>query len=200
MRPLLALLLLAPLAIGAPVPKKVKAKLMDYYPMADGATWEYEMGKSTVTTRATEVKEKDGARSVTLVTEHEGNEVASERVQVTKDGVFRTHINESAIDPPIPLLKFDLTDADGWEVKVVVEKAKVEGKFTLKGTEKLTVEAGEYEAVRVDGASSIAGTETTTKWWIADGVGIVKLEISIGGTASTPLELKKYTPGKAEKK
>ena len=35
---------------------------------------------------------------------------------------------------------------------------------------------------------------------LAEGVGIVKLEYSIGGTASTPLELKKYSPGKAEKK
>ena len=85
MRALFALLLLiaAPLAVAAPVPKSVKAKLPDYYPTSDGATWEYEMGGSAITVRATEVTDKDGVRTVKLLTEHGGKEVSSERIQVT---------------------------------------------------------------------------------------------------------------------
>ena len=97
--------------------------------------------------------------------------------------------------PPVPLIKFGLKDDDSWEVKATVQTAEVKGTFTLKGAEKVKVPAGEFEAVVVDGESMISGTKAGTKWWIADGVGIVKLEYSIGGTATTPLELKKYTPG-----
>ncbi len=171
MRAAFVLLVVASVAAAAPVPKAVKAKLSDYYPMAEGATWEYAMGTSTVTTRATEVSEKDGVRSIKLVTEHEEKEVATERIQVTKDGVFRTHILDKEISSPVPLLKFGLTDEDGWEVKVTVDGSKVEGKFTLKGTEKVKVPTGEYEAVLVVGESTVSGTKTGTKWWIADGVG-----------------------------
>lgn len=200
MRTAVALLFVAAAAVAAPVPKTIKAKLKDYYPMADGATWEYSMGGTDVTVRVKDVAEKDGARSAKLVTEHGGKAVASETIRVDKDGVFRTHINDTEIKPPVPLLKFGLTDDESWEVKAAVQSSEVKGTFTLKGTEKVTVPSGEHDAVLVVGECTIAGTQTGTKWWIADGVGIVKLEYSIGGTASTPLELKKYTTGKAEKK
>ena len=64
MRPLLALLLLAPLVAGAPVPKKVKAKLPDYYPLADGTEWVYAMGQTELTVKVTDVTEKDGVRGL----------------------------------------------------------------------------------------------------------------------------------------
>ncbi len=196
MRAVVVLLFAAAVAVAAPVPKSIKAKLNDYYPLADGATWEYQMGGTEVTVRVKGVTEKDGVRSAKLVTEQGGKEVAHETIRVDKDGVFRTHINDAEIKPPMPLIKFGLTDDESWEVKTSVQASEVKGKLTLKGTEKVTVPAGDYDAVLVVGDCNIAGT----KWWIADGVGIVKLEYSIGGTASTPLELKKYTPGKAEKK
>lgn len=59
--------------------------------------------------------------------------------------------------------------------------------------------AGEYDAVAVEGGFFIADTDTTVRYWFADGVGIVKWQYAIAGTESTPLGLKKYTPGQAEK-
>jgi hypothetical protein len=188
MRAVVALLFAAAVAVAAPVPKTIKAKLKDYYPLADGTAWEYQMGAAEVTVRVKDVTEKDGVRSAKLVTEQGGKEVASETIRVDKDGVFRTHINSTEIKPPVPLLKFGLTDDESWEVKASVQASEVKGTFTLKGTEKVKVPGGEYEAVLVVGECTIAGTQTGTKWWLADGVGIVKLEYSIGGTASTPLE------------
>lgn len=197
---LLLLTLLAPLAVAAPVPKKLKEKLSDFYPLADGTNWVYEMGQTEVTVRATEFKEKDGTRTAKLVTEHSGKQVATEGIRVDKEGVFRTHINDTEVKPPLLMLNFGLADEESWVVKTEIGVSKVDGKFTLKGVEKLKLPGGEYEAVRVDGECNINGTGTATKWWLADGVGIVKLEYNVGGTTSTPLELKKYTPGKAEKK
>jgi len=199
MRFALALLLFGvPLAVAAPVPKAVKAKLPDYYPLTDGAIWEYEMGAVTLVVKATEVTEKDGVRTAKLVREHDGKEVSSEGIHVDKDGVFRTHVNGTEIKPPVLLLKFGLADEESWEVKSGVDGGKVAGKFTLAGASKVTVPAGEYEAVLVRGDCTIAGTKYNTRWWIAEGVGIVKLEHNVGGTPSVPLELKKYTPGKAK--
>ncbi len=198
MRAAFALLVVASVAVAAPVPKAVKKKLPDYYPLTEGTTWEYDMGKTPVTVRVKEFKEKDGVRTGKLVTEHDGKAVASESIRVDAEGVARTHINDAEIKPPVVILKFGLVDDDSWEVKAKVAESEVKGTFTLKGTEKVTVPAGEFEAVLVVGESTVSGTKTGTKWWLADGVGIVKLEYTLGGMASTPLELKKYTPGKAK--
>lgn len=200
MRTAVALLFVAAAAVAAPVPKTIKAKLKDYYPLTEGTTWEYEMGQTAVTVRVTEFKEKDGVRTGKLVTELAGKEVSTETIRVDAEGVARTHINEVQISKPVVILKFGLTDDDSWEVKAAIQASEVKGTFTLKGTEKVKVAAGEFEVVVVRGEVNIAGTDTTVTYRLADGVGIVKLEYSIGGTAATPLELKKYTPGKAEKK
>jgi hypothetical protein len=199
MRAAVALLLLAaPFALAAPVPKALKAKLKDYYPLAEGTTWEYKVGQEECVVRATEVTHMDGVTTSKLVTEHNGKQVATETIRVDKEGVFRTHINEAEVRPPVPLLKFGLTDEDGWEVKSKVLASDVTGKTTLKGTEKVKVPAGEFDAVLVVGEWDLAGTETATRWWLADGVGVVKLEVRVSGTLHTQSELKKYTPGKAK--
>lgn len=73
------------------------------------------------------------------------------------------------------------------------------GTFTLKGTAKVTTPGGAHEAVLVEGDCTIEGTEVTTKWWLAEGLGIVRLQYAIAGSDSAPLELKKYSPGQADK-
>jgi hypothetical protein len=198
MRPLFALLVVASLAVAAPVPKAIKAKLKDYYPLADGAEWEYSLGQETVLIKATEVTAKDDVTTAKLVTTLGGKSVADETIRVDSAGVFRTHINKTQIDPPVPLMKFGLTADEGWEVKAKVNSAELTGKFTLKSAEKVKVQAGEYDAVQVVGDCTLSGTQTRTKWWIAEGVGIVRMEFEIGGTASSTFELKKYTPGRAK--
>ncbi len=199
MRPLLAVLLVAVVAVAAPVPKKVKAKLPDYYPLADGTEWVYAMGESEVTVRVTEFTEKDGVKTGKLVTSIGGKDVASETIRVDQEGVSRTHMNSTNIDPPVLLFKFGLADDESWEVKSKVGESKVKGKLTLKGVDKLSVPAGGYDAVLVSGKMTLSGTAVETNWWLAEGVGIVKLEYTIGESASPSLELKKYTPGKKEK-
>jgi hypothetical protein len=185
--------------VAAPVPKAVKKKLPDYYPLTAGSIWEYQMGTTEVVVKATEFEEKDGVRSAKLVTEHQGKEVSNEVIRVDAGGVSRTHINDTKIDTPVVIIKFGLADEESWPVKSKVGGAVVEGTFTLKGVEAITVAAGKYDAVLVEGEADLAGTATTTKWWLAEGVGIVKLSYTIAGSESVPLELKKYTPGEAVK-
>jgi hypothetical protein len=185
--------------VAAPVPKAVKKKLPDYYPLIAGSKWEYAMGGTIVVIEAKDYLEKDGVRTAKLVTSHQGKSVAEETIRVDSTGISRTHFNDTMIDPPVILLKFGLTDEESWKTKSKVGGAVVEGTFTLKGVEAITVAAGKYDAVLVEGEADLAGTATTTKWWLAEGVGIVKLSYTIAGSESVPLELKKYTPGEAVK-
>ncbi len=195
----LVLLLVATPAVAAPVPKAIKKKFPDYYPLTAGATWVYNMGATEVTVRVKSVEEKDGVKTGVLATEHNGKEVATETIRVDKDGVTRTHVNNTKVDPELLILKFGLADEEGWTVKSKVQQTEVGGTFTLKGVEKVTVPAGELDAVVVKGDCKIAGTATQMTHWFADGVGIVRLKYTIGGQDSAPLELKKYTPGESPK-
>jgi hypothetical protein len=78
-----------------------------------------------------EVVEKEGVKTGKLVTEYDGHEAASETIRVDPDGVSRTHINDTKIEPEVVILKFGFTDEDGWEVQSKVVQSKVIGKFTL---------------------------------------------------------------------
>lgn len=99
---------------AAPVPKAVKKKFPDYYPLAAGSEWLYLMGQTEVTIRVTEFEERDGVKTAKLVTLHGGKEAASEVIRVDAGGVSRTHINSAKVDPPITILKSGLADEEKW--------------------------------------------------------------------------------------
>lgn len=172
----------------------------EYYPLAKGAKWTYAMGQTEVVVKVTDV-DKDGAAK--LVTEHSGKQVASEHISVKPDGIYRTKINDTAItDGGVKILALKEgkpTKGEKWPVKAKVATSEVTGEFETKDTAAtVKVPAGEYkDAVYVEGPKfTIAGTETAVKYWFAPKVGVVKLSYSIGGTESTPLELKSYEAAK----
>jgi hypothetical protein len=144
--------------------------------------------------------DKDGAAKLTTM--HSGKPVASETIVVKADGIYRTKINETAIDGGVKILALKdgkATKGDKWDVKAKVQTSEVSGSFETKDiTPTVKVGAAEYkDVVYVEGPKfTIAGTETAVKYWFAPGSGIVKLTYSIGGTESTPLELKSFEAGK----
>lgn len=172
----------------------------DYYPLTKGSKWTYTMGSTEVVVKVTEV-EKDGAAK--LVTEHSGKAVANETVAVKPDGVYRTKINDTPIDGGgvkiLGLKDGKATKGDKWDVKAKVQTSEVTGSFETKEiTPKVTIGGKDYtDVVAVEGPKfTIAGTDTSVKYWFAPKVGIIKLSYSIGGTESTPLELKSFEAGK----
>ena len=88
LRSLAVLLVFGALAMAAPLPKATFKKLKDYYPLAKGHTWTYLVGESEIVV------------------------VVTESIRTGKDGIFRTHINDLAIEPPVQLLKFDKEDEE----------------------------------------------------------------------------------------
>ena len=195
----LAFVLLAPLSQAAPVPKEILKKFPDYYPLLPGTEWEYRVGESAVTVKVKDYTEKAGVRTGILASEVNGAEVATEAIRVDETGVYRTHINGIKIEPAVLILKFGIQKETEWASKCQVGEHKVDFLFKLDGLEEIEVPAGKYKAVKVIGSGNIAGTETQTEFYFAEGIGIVRLTYSIGGQR-TSLNLKKYTAGKAEKK
>jgi hypothetical protein len=169
----------------------------DYYPLKNGSKWVYKVGETTITVKVSNVS-NDGATLETLVND---KPVASEVIQVKKDGVYRSKINKADITPPVKILelKDGKVAAKGakWKVESKIQDQAVKGEFVIKDDkEKVKVPAGEFTTVVVDGSDfEIAGTKTGVKYWFAQGKGIVKLTYSIAGNDAV-LELKEYTEGK----
>lgn len=196
--PLVLLLITASLA-AAPVPKAIKKKFPDYYPLTAGAEWVYQWGKNEMVEKVSEFEEKGGVKTAKTICEIRGKVVSTDTVRVDKGGVFCTHINGKEVEPELPLLKFGLTEEEGWEMKSSFQQSRITGRFTLKGVEKVTVPAGQYDTVVIEGNRSEGAIESKTKRWYADGVGVVKMEYTMTGGQLQTVELKKYTPGEQPK-
>ena len=202
MRSLISALLLfafGSFASGAPVPKEILKKFPDYYPLLPGTEWEYAIGEGAVTVKVQDYEKKDGVRTGTLATFVNGKVVATEKIRVDETGVYRTHINKTELEPPILILKFGIKDETEWTTKAKAGEAKVDFTFKLNGLEEREVPAGKYNAVKVSGAGDAAGIKTHFVYHFADGVGIVRLCYELNG-ATVEMALKKFTPGKEEKK
>lgn len=193
------LLAFAAVAPAAPVPKEVLKKFPDYYPLLPGTEWEYAIGEAAVTVKVQDYEKKDGVRTGTLATFANGKVAATEKIRVDETGVYRTHINVTKIEPPVLILKFGIKDETEWTTKAKAGEAEVDFTFKLNGLEETEVPAGKYKAVKVSGAGDIAGTNSRIVYHFAEGVGIVRLCYELNG-ATAEMALKKFTPGKEEKK
>ncbi len=179
-------------------PPAAAAVTSDYYPLAKGTKWTYTMGQTEVQVEVTDVTGGEAK----LVTKHSNKVVADENIKVTADGVYRTKVNNTPIEPPVKLLGLKegkATKGEKWDVKSKVQQTEVSGNFEVKDTA-ATVKIGEKEykdVAYVEGPKfMIAGTETAVRYWFAPKSGIVKLSYTIGGQDSAPLELKTFEAGK----
>jgi hypothetical protein len=183
-----ACLLLAGLALAAPVPKALKKGGPEWMPLAAGAKWEYvsadNAGETTDTREITGVSEKDGAvfasqRTINLTQEFR------------KDAVGVAVVKTAARGDTSPryIVRHGMKEGDTWDNDM--------GGYTETRTvgkaEKLKLPAGEFEAVPVkfqyvqQGNTFQSGTV-----WYADGIGLVRIDTD----GSTSEVLKAFTPGR----
>jgi hypothetical protein len=176
-----------------------------YYPAKVGTTWHYRIGQKKVTVKVAK-HEKQGAHQCARVeTTIDGEVKAFEHIAVSKEGLLRVAYNGEAVTPPLLMLKFPPTPGDSWPVnsKSGGDAAKGASVEVVKGTytaskEKITVPAGDFEAIKVRGNLDVVvgGTTTTGTFtcWYAEGKGIVKTEIAYSGSQFS-LELEKFEEG-----
>ena len=190
--------LAASTAVVAQQPSAAGTPGSEYYPLKVGNKWVYKVGDTTTI----EMKvEKIDAGEATLNTYVNNKQVASEAVKVQADGILRTKINGTAINPPVKFLALPVKTGEKWSVnsKITVtgQEHAIKGEFVVKNDkEKIKVKEKDYETVVVDGPEfDIAGTKTAVKYWFAANKGVVKLTYNIAGNEAV-LELTEFTEGK----
>ncbi len=176
----------------------------DLYPTKKGSKWVYKAGEVEVTLQAGDTDAKTGETKLDTIVQ--GKSVASETIKVTTDGIYRTKINNSAIEPPVKILELE-TKPEGklsakpvgtkWAVKSKVLQSDLSGEFTITKVETVDIGGVKYaNAITVEGPNfNIASTETKVTYIFAPGKGVVKLSYAIAGN-STSLELKDFVEGK----
>src|SRR5262245_50138312 len=118
----------------------------DFFPLKAKSTWVYKVGENTITQECT----AGDAKEIKVDTKV----VASETFEVTKEGVYRTKVNGIQINPKVQILKLPVTEKDAeWKVDGKIQDQAMKGTFKQKGAkEKVKTDAGEFDAVVVDGA------------------------------------------------
>ena len=187
----------APVAAPQPAvaPPAAAATPTDLFPLKAGSKWTYKIGEAqTIEVRVDSVKDGEAVLSTVVG----GKSVAKETIKVQADGVYRTKVNDSPINPPVKILALPAKKDTKWLVDTKVQEQTVKGNFVVKEEkEKVTMkDKKEYDAVVVESTDlDVAGTKTTVKTWFAPGKGMVMLKYSINGNEAT-LELTEYVEGK----
>ncbi len=198
MRKLFFLLVLTTLAAVAQKPEIPP----DYFPVAEGAVWEYRVTTSMNTTMdiVREIKsvsrQKDGSLRV---------DVESRTPQVTKmdytkgGGKVVLHTTEMPtsgykVDYTAPKLELmnPLKIGSGWDYEGKGSGTKIVEKAKVVKAETVEVPAGKYEAIRVEVDADHGGNKFTLTLWYVNHLGPVKIHTMSAGVESTT-ELVKYT-------
>jgi hypothetical protein len=199
---LVALVLVA--GVTALVAQDKDKKQPNYYPVAVGNTWEYEMqvaGMNKTFITKFSKSEKDGDKELFLLeAEMDGMAVPiTEHVSVSSEGVLRHKFNGMALETPLPLLKYPYKAKDSWTTKTKVGTEELEVKTTTGEIEEIETPAGKYKAAPVTLEAEQMGMKVITTYWFVADVGIVSQKMKIGEIEFST-KLKKFTPAKPEKK
>lgn len=194
---------------AAPVPSEAD-KAVAYFPTRVGAKWVYREEQANngrtdtrvITRHVTAVERKGGAAVVSVgeVLSEEGQEVVVpwETVTVSGDGLFRSHTYGMDFDPPYCMLKAPHKPGNRWAGETTLRDARLgltlsSDRYTSEahGPERLRVEAGTFQAVRVETETTRDGKSSKGTVWYSPGVGVVKL-----ASGAVLWELQSFTPGK----
>jgi hypothetical protein len=183
--------------VGGAALAQPPAATTDYFPLKAKSSWVYKVSDKTVEVKVAGTEKFNNEDCTKLETYVDGKVQASELVVVKADGVYRVKVKDDKVEPAVKILKLPVKKDDSWDVDFKIGSSTVKGKFKVTEDKvKVKTEAGEFEAVVVDGPElDIAGTKSKVKYWFVAGKGIVKLEYEIQGNKAE-LELKTYTEPK----
>jgi len=174
------------------------ADTADLLPLKQGTKWHYDAkvnGMSgSMIIRVAKIQSGAGRQAAQLETLVNGNVTATEFLGISDEGVFRLKMNGNDLTPPLQVLRFPIKKSDTWaaESTVAGQTFKTTNVVDLQ---KVSVPAGNFEAVLVTMEANTPQGRMTNKQWFAPGIGLVKQDVHFSG-GSISAELKKFEPAK----
>jgi hypothetical protein len=110
-------------------------------------------------------------------------------------GVHRNGVSGLNSDREYPIIKYPVKSGDRWNEKVRINGLDIEMTFAVGEAVEVQVPAGKFKAIPITTTTTLKGSDSRSKKWFVDGVGIVKETLTLGDRVFTR-ELKKFTPGK----
>ncbi|MEZ0227724.1 MAG: hypothetical protein ACAI25_03810 [Planctomycetota bacterium] len=169
----------------------------EYYPLAVGTTWTYEVNGTLVKMRVAEHEKLRGVLCARVESEVNGATAASEHIRVTKDGVYRHSYNGTKIEPPLCFIKLPLKKGAAWKVKSKQGGTPIAGKLAVDEEDDVDVPLGTFKTFVVKGDFESSGQTFASTSWFVKGKGLVKQSTELGGQTIN-LELKKFKLGKGK--
>ncbi len=196
MRKLLSLLFIA-FSLSLSVLAKT-VHIPDYFPVAVKAEWHWEDSLKNKSTNVITAIDKDGV--ITMTTTSMGAQTTESQTYYKKaDGFVYLLKSETPAynftadyEPDRKELMNPLAIGKSWDWTGDAGGVTTSQTWKAVGTEKVTVPAGTFNAVKVESDAEIAGTKAHYTYWYVDGVGAVKVLTESGG-ASTTTVLTRYS-------
>lgn len=156
---------------AAPVPKALQ-KQANYVPLEVGYRWEFSTVDQpdvvTETREVTAVEVKNGVRHVSQKTTN-----LTQEFRVTDEGVAVVRVNNREYTNPRFIVKAGMKAGDSWEW----DADGYTEQRTVGKVEKVTVPAGEFEAIPLTYKMVQNGQSfSSTTVWYADGVGLIRID------------------------
>src|SRR5207244_5892249 len=108
--------------------KQAKPALTSYYPLKEGNTWEYGVGKQKLTVRVART-EMVGEVPVAVLECTFAGKTLTERVAVKKDGAYRYSGEGVDYQPPLCFLKLPPKAGETWKVEARGDGLQITGTF-----------------------------------------------------------------------
>ncbi len=200
MRALLSGLAILVVATWAGAEDKKDEKKLDLFPLTLGTKWEYVVAANgqdkDVIQEVTKVTPgKKGERDIITLTTKVDEQTIVEEISTDEKAVFRHSFQTMKLETPLTILKYPYKAGATWKETIKIAKEEAEASFETFKAEEVKVAAGKYSAYPVNMEMETMGQKVTSKNWYADGVGMIKQEVSFPGIKVT-MELKKFTKGK----
>lgn len=174
-----------------------KAKAADYYPLAVGTKWHYEIEngngqKVQLVYQIAKLERIEGRELARLEIIARGQKTQyTEHLHSDAAGVYRDRMHNLDFSPPLCLIKYPVKTGERWTSEFTAggHRMKVEG--TAGPAEEVKVPAGKFRAIPCSLTISDGKDSSTTINWFAPGVGIVKQKTPLG-TRGIFMELTRF--------
>lgn len=173
------------------------AKIPNMFPLAKGTQWHSDVNVNGMTIslvqEVTESSKQGNVTKGTVTTKVNGQDI-NEELSIDEKGIYRHSVSSFKLDKPMLSFKYPI-QVQKWTETINLQGMTIDVKLDMKAAEDITVAAGSYKKViPVEISMNVQGQDIIATNYYAEGVGIIKQEMTVAGNKITA-ELKKYVPG-----